>query len=171
MRRLRRNDTLDYFEGKARILRMSAKRHVGFSNGNAISHISLLFAMERYGWPYVAPWEEVRQGRSSPSLAAGGPPLVARLQDATPDFNWHMYYECLALTRGELLSRTLTVRLPIHSGGTPGLLHCLQRRVDAWVTWQLGRRISETPGPTSSRRAWRGSMGGTSGRREALWAA
>lgn len=117
---------------------MSAKRHVGVSNGNAISHVALLFAMERYGWPYVATWEEVgpavaaalhgkERGCSPGALfpfPASAPPPRLPLQDATPDFHWPMYYECLALVRGESLPAISCAPIQQSPHCTAGSLLC-----------------------------------------------
>ena len=115
-------------------------------------------------------------GRSGPTAACshGIFPFPASaplpLQDATPDFHWPMYYECLALVRGECPPTAVAHQYDVRPAA---LLTCshLQRRGAAWGTWGWGRRISATPIRTSSQRAWHGSMGEPSERRVASWAA
>jgi len=69
----RRNDTLDYFEGKLRILRVSAKHHVGFSNGDGISTQCVIVTRQlRAHWLHIAEREsEWHVAHSCPHVCDG----------------------------------------------------------------------------------------------------
>jgi hypothetical protein len=58
----RRGDRLDEmlkeWDGRVRFVRLSAKPHTGGSNGVTLSHIALIFTMERLGWPYALAFED-----------------------------------------------------------------------------------------------------------------
>lgn len=71
----------------ARVLRVSAKPSLGSINGASLAHLSIIFAMEEHGWPFVVVLEDDAEPRQ-PQWNALFPRVVSHVEDRQGDVGW-----------------------------------------------------------------------------------